>query len=142
MSKSKLSNSMCPNTKASSHCCMTVIASPNPVLGYNDFLKARMRAADSCVNSSSLIKGLKGFLKIIETVSTGGSIPPARTQHGAYIEGEHNSCTFCSTSGTPKASAICYLVSWRRSSSNMNSMNSRSWGIHKEAKNIFTHSGT
>jgi hypothetical protein len=58
---------------------MTVIASPNLALGYNDFLKARRRAADSCVNSFGLLKGLKGCLKIIETISIGGSAPPART---------------------------------------------------------------
>ena len=81
MSKSTISNSMCPNTKASNHYCMIVIASPNLVIGYNDFMKARRRAVDSCVNSSGFLKesGLKGCLKIIETVSKGGSIPPART---------------------------------------------------------------
>jgi hypothetical protein len=77
MSKSTISDLMCP--KESSHCCMIVIASPNLALGYNDFLKTRRRAVESCVNSFGLLKGLKGCPKIIKTVSMGGSIPPART---------------------------------------------------------------
>jgi hypothetical protein len=66
---------------------MTVIASPNLALGYNDFLKARRRAANSCVNSFGVLKGLKGCLRIIETVSMGGSIAATRTRRGAYVDG-------------------------------------------------------
>jgi hypothetical protein len=50
-------------------------------------LEGKRRAADSCVNSSGLLKGLKGCLRIIETVSMGGSIAATRTRRGAYVDG-------------------------------------------------------